>query len=143
IDVQKEVTPINADAGDTVTYTVTITNVGAGMAYDAYFDENLDDNTDYVLGSLVCEITDASAGTVTPTTAQFDFLPANGIPDAPTTTMDQFRIANTASEVTNTWDLDTNDSVTCRYAVTLNDTAPTGATGANALSNAVTGAFDS
>lgn len=43
LDIDKAVTPTTADAGDTVTYTITSENIGTGPAYDIIIDDPMDD----------------------------------------------------------------------------------------------------
>lgn len=113
------------DADDVITYTVTLTNTrGAtgGIAYDVFFTENLDDDTDYVVGSMVCNYDPAPAGApFTPLTPiEFDLAPFDGVADAETTTFDNFRVSGGAAENSNPWFLNGGDSIICTYQVTLN-----------------------
>lgn len=113
------------DASDVVTYTVTLTNTRAatgGIAYDVFFTENLDDDTDYVVGSMACNYDPAPAGgPLTPLTPiEFDLSPFDGVADAEATTFDNFRVSGGAAENSNPWFLNGGDSIICTYQVTLN-----------------------
>ncbi len=115
----------SVDAGDVVTYTITLTNTRGttgGIAYDVFFTENLDDDTDYVVGSMVCNYDPAPAGA--PFTAltplEFDLSPFNGVADAEATTFDNFRVSGGAAENSNPWFLNGGDRIICDYQVTIN-----------------------
>jgi LPXTG-site transpeptidase (sortase) family protein len=115
----------SVDAGDVVTYTVTLTNTRGttgGIAYDVFFTENLDNDTDYVVGSMVCNYDPAPAGA--PFTAliplEFDNTPFDGTADGQAITLDTFRVSGGAAENSNPWFLNGGDRIICDYQVTIN-----------------------
>jgi fimbrial isopeptide formation D2 family protein/uncharacterized repeat protein (TIGR01451 family) len=144
IAVTKAVSPTGTvDAGDTLTYTVTITNDGPGIAYDIFFTDTLDPATNYVPGSMSC----AAPGFAS-TAFVIDDLSTVTVEDVRTTATDAleaFRVAQGLTESTNGWVLDVDESVVCTYDVTVNDyqdTIPV-FSGDTDITNDVTGNFDS
>jgi uncharacterized repeat protein (TIGR01451 family) len=122
-------------AGDTLTYTVTLKNTGTATAYDAYFEETLDQNTTYKAPSMTCQFTTA-AGSSTVTGYEIDNL-NDGLdqtPDAESSALVHFRVAGDLTEDNNTWDLAVNDRVTCTYQVTVKSTV---GNGTNLINNVI------
>ena len=68
LDIEKTVTPTNADAGDTLSFTITSTNTGTGPAYDIIIDDAIDDPalTIPVPAVATIRIEDAGGNDVTP-----------------------------------------------------------------------------
>ncbi|WP_154223712.1 isopeptide-forming domain-containing fimbrial protein [Marinicella rhabdoformis] len=64
LSVNKSVTPTNADAGDTVTYTVIVTNTGTSPAYDVTLTDPMSDPDLTLIATTVT----SSAGPATVTT---------------------------------------------------------------------------
>lgn len=140
LSVEKDVDRTTASVGDTLTYTVRLINDGATFVYDAFFDEDLADYTDYKSPSMSCSYLDASAGINTAIGFEIDDLSdgADETPEAETSSLDRFRVAGDLTEANNTWDLDINDTITCTYQVTIHSNVSGGTT----LKNLVVGHVD-
>jgi uncharacterized repeat protein (TIGR01451 family) len=116
VSVVKTADKSNVVPGDTITYTVRITNPGVTPVYDAYFDENLSDNTDYDAPSMSC--TKTSGGSSAGTGFEIDDLTTSQVQAvSESSSLDQFRVAGSLNENNNTWDLNQNDYITCTYRV--------------------------
>ncbi|MBZ0292124.1 MAG: isopeptide-forming domain-containing fimbrial protein, partial [Anaerolineae bacterium] len=126
------------DAADVITYTVRITNTrpaNGGIAYDVYFDENLDNDTDFAAPSMAC--THSVSGSLA---FQIDASPYDGVADPEASTLDTFRVAGGATENTNGWQLNPGEYIQCTYQVVVNSTIQAGDT---SVRNTVTGHVDS
>lgn len=128
-----------ANPGDTISYTVRLRNSGTQPLYDVYFDETLATYTTYKSPSMSCQKTTATGGSIA-STFQIDNL-ADGFdttPEAESTTLRNFRIANALDAANNTWDLNQDEYITCFYEVTVDANAPAGVV----LTNSVVGHGD-
>ncbi|MBN1427110.1 MAG: DUF11 domain-containing protein, partial [Anaerolineae bacterium] len=124
LTLSKSALPTAVDAGDTLTYSVVITNDGTATAYDVSFDENLDDRVDYDT-AYTMQCAHSVSG---PLAYQIDLAPFDGSPDVPVASMDIFRVAGALDENSNGWDLAPGESITCAYRVTVLDTVMPGYT---------------
>jgi uncharacterized repeat protein (TIGR01451 family) len=118
LNVVKTADKSNVVPGDTITYTVRLTNPGVTPVYDAYFDENLSDNTDYDAPSMSCTKTSLSSNSTVNTSFEIDDLTTSQVQAvSESSSLDQFRVAGSLNENNNTWDLAQNDYIICTYRV--------------------------
>ncbi|MBN1680128.1 MAG: DUF11 domain-containing protein [Anaerolineae bacterium] len=129
LEITKQVSPLTADAGDTLTYEVSIGNSEPdSVAYDVFWVDTPDVQVTVNTGSFTCELRPLAGGPIpTPDVVVEADTPAAG----------QIRIshnntgAGTYNEGANDWDLGTGDYLYCSYTATVNSTVPPGYTIAN------------